>query len=138
MSDGRKGLGCLMRNLRISFLLDNGPSNWRTQEEFHFRLCRALVARVASPVLVYSGKMSEEVLSRMRDSGAEVITEATLQGTRRYYRSLALTFKRFDTNLVHIRWFMHHSIVPWLVLFCLSSALSCLDVLEFSTHPKSS
>ena len=104
-----------MKSLRIAFLLDNGPSNWRTQEDFHFRLCRDLVTRGASPVLVYSGKLSEDVLAGMRASGAEVITEARLQGMRRYYRILASTFKRFDTNLVHVRWFVYYSIVPWLV-----------------------
>ncbi len=115
MSNGLKGLRSPMKNLNIAFLLDNGPSNWRTQEEFHFRLSRALVARGATPVLVYSGKLSEDVLSRMRDSGAEVITEARLQGMRHYYRVLASTFKRCDTNLVHVRWFVYYSIVPWLV-----------------------
>ena len=104
-----------MKDLRIAFLLDNGPSNWRGQEDFHFRLCRALVARGACPVLVYSGRISEDVLSRMRASGAEVITEARLQGMRRYYRVLASTFKRFNTNLVHVRYFVYYSIVPWLV-----------------------
>lgn len=104
-----------MKDLRIAFLLDNGPSNWRTQEDFHFRLCCALIARGACPVLVYSGKLSDDVLAGMRASGAEVITEARLQGMRRYYRILASTFKRFNTNLVHVRWFVYYSIVPWLV-----------------------
>ncbi len=104
-----------MKDLRIAFLLDNGPPNWRAQEVFHFRLCRALIARGATPVLIYSGKMSEEVLSRMRTSGAEVITEARLHGMRHYYRVLASTFKKFDINVVHIRYFVYYSIVPWLV-----------------------
>ena len=104
-----------MKDLRIAFLLDSGPRNWASQEVFHFRLCRALVARGASPVLIYSGKMSEEVLSRMRTSGAEVITEAKLHGMRHYYRVLASTFKKFDINVVHIRYFVYYSIVPWLV-----------------------
>ncbi len=104
-----------MKNLRIAFLLDSGPRNWTSQRDFHFRLCRALVARGACPVLVYSGKMAEDVLSRMRDSGAEVITEARLQGMRRYYRILASTFKKSNTNLVHVRWFEYSGIVPWLV-----------------------
>lgn len=104
-----------MKDLRIAFLLDGGPQNWRAQEDFHFRLCHALLARGASPVLVYSGKLSEAVLAGMRASGAEVITKARLQGMRRYYGILASTFKRFNTNLVHVRYFVCHSIVHWLV-----------------------
>lgn len=103
-----------MRNLKIAFLLNRGPMTWQFQEELHFRLCRELVARGASPVLVYAGKGSEEVLARMRESGAEVIVEAGLQGWYHYYKILKSTTKRFNINLVDIRYFQYSSILPWL------------------------
>jgi len=103
-----------MKDLRVAFLLDMGPHNWKSQEETHFRLCRALVARGATPVLVYSGKVAEDVLSRMQSSGAEVITEARLHGTRHYYRNLKATFRKFNVNLVHVRYFVCQSMIHWL------------------------
>lgn len=107
--------GLPVKHLRIAFLLDNGPSNWRGQEEFHFRLCRALAERGATPVVIYSGTVSEQVLARMRTSGAEVIAGAGHYGIGHYRQILALTFKRFSTNLVHLRYFVYYSIIPWLV-----------------------
>jgi glycosyltransferase involved in cell wall biosynthesis len=104
-----------MKKLRIAYLLDSGPHNWKSQEETHFQLCRGLVDRGAIPVLVYSGKVSKDVFSRMRTSGAEVVVEARLHGLRHYYGVLASVFKRFHTNLVHIRYFEYCSILPWLV-----------------------
>jgi glycosyltransferase involved in cell wall biosynthesis len=104
-----------MRNLNIAFLLDNGPRSYTSLEDFHYRLCRALVARGATPVLVYSGSMPGDVYSRLRSSGAEVIAEARLHGMRRYYQLLASTFTQFNTNLVHVGYFVYYSIIPWLV-----------------------
>lgn len=104
-----------MRDLRIAFLLDSGPSNWKGPEEFHFRLCRAIAEYGTTPVLVYSGNVADGVVARLLDSGAEVITEAGLQGIGHYNRVLGATFERFGTNVVHIRYYLYFSILPWLL-----------------------
>jgi len=103
-----------LKGLRIAFLLDNGPGNWRSQEDFHFRLCRELVAHGALPVLVYSGKVAGAVLARMLTSGAEVVTEARLHGLAHYYRELFSIVRRFNVHVVHVRYFVCHSSIHWL------------------------
>lgn len=107
------GASVLERTRCMALLLDSAPRTWTSQEEIHFRLCRALTDRGVVPVLVYANKVAPDVEERLKRAGA-VIEVASYASPFRYYQALGRIFEAYPVAFVHVCFFDYFSAVPWL------------------------
>lgn len=98
----------------IAFLLDAAPPSWSAREEFHYRLCRELIAAGVKPVLTFSEDLPPEIHERLRSSGAPVHTLSYRQGRWAYSRALGRLIQAHDIRMAHIRFFDYFSALPWI------------------------
>jgi len=103
-----------MKNRSMAFLLDMNPSSWDTRNDFHFRLCRALMARGWSVAICPACNAPEEISSRYRDAGIEMHPISFARGSYRYFLELRRLTKKMPLDLIHIWYFPYFSMVPWL------------------------
>ncbi len=125
-----------MKRPCIALLLDSGPRNWASQEETHFALCEKLIAQGIGPVLIYSGKVAENVFARMKESGAEIVAEARLEGNRRYGAVVASALREYQVDLIHLRYFDYGGIIPWLVRAVSSRPIIYTDAGGWMPRPR--
>lgn len=97
----------------ILFVLNAQPKVWRAMEEFHYRLCRALVQRGVHPVVAFSGPVPDEIRDRMESTGATVLV-LTFWKKSQAYRALRKVIQEYSVTVVHIRFFNYFQLVPWM------------------------
>ena len=104
-----------MSRQTVALLLDSAPITWTSQEDRHFSLCAALVARGIQPVLVFSEPLRPEFEARLRSTGAELEAVSYARGALRFSRELALIVKKHSITTVHVIFFDYFSAIHWLV-----------------------
>lgn len=98
----------------VALLLDSCPAGWTSQEEFHARLVAALGERGIGTVVVLSGEPSAEARRKYEAAGANVIALRYGGPSFDYVRSLRDLLRKHSVSLVHIRYFCHFSLLPWI------------------------
>jgi glycosyltransferase involved in cell wall biosynthesis len=98
----------------VALLLDCVPRAWSTQEDRHLKICQALAAAGARPVLVFSEDFPEPLKARFREGGADIVALNYGSGARHYLCELGRVVERFGVTTAHVCFFDYFSAVPWL------------------------
>lgn len=101
----------------IALLLDSAPRTWTSQEEIHFRLCRALKGLGIRPVLLYAAKLPAEIEQRLRESGAEIEIANYQDSHYQFQLELGRIIQRHSISIAHVCFFDYFSLVPWMARF---------------------
>jgi glycosyltransferase involved in cell wall biosynthesis len=109
-----EGFMAEMKGKAVLVLLDSSPKTWGSREELHLRLSKALIAKGAQPILVFSKDLPRELQDRYRDNGVEVTAIDYEKGVCHYFRELRKIVKRHEVGAVHIAFFDYFSLIAWL------------------------
>jgi len=98
----------------VVLLLDSAPLTWTSQEDRHFRLCRALAEAGGTPVLVFAEPLLPHIQARLQASGAVIRVISYARGALHYYRELRKLVKAYSITVAHIVFFDYFSALPWI------------------------
>jgi glycosyltransferase involved in cell wall biosynthesis len=102
----------------LAMLVDSALDTWGTKEDLWLHFSRALIARGVRPVLVFSQASVGHLRWRYEAEGIEVAVINYGKGALHYYRELGKIVKAHSVTAVHIAFFNHLSLIPWIARLC--------------------